>query len=197
MDPSVEDTLARLGLSQYVDRFRKAGFNTPRSFCSVSERDFEILGVKLGHRRRLQRDRFCQRGGGFNQPLPSIRATCPAETLPATRSKRRYRRHPRVDVNAPKKPPSAYIAFANFTRCSVDVKGRSFEALAKDIGHKWQILPLRERAVWSSVAAVKKALYHDALEKYKQTEAYRHHEEYLEQFERSKQDAKLGLNLPK
>ncbi|KFY99263.1 hypothetical protein V500_01435 [Pseudogymnoascus sp. VKM F-4518 (FW-2643)] len=44
-----------IGLIQYLDSFLDHGFDTWETVLGITEPDFDVLGVKLGHRRRLQR----------------------------------------------------------------------------------------------------------------------------------------------
>lgn len=63
METTVQALLERLELSQYLDSFISAGFDSVASLDDISEGDLEQLGVRLGHRRTLQRDIFRRRGG--------------------------------------------------------------------------------------------------------------------------------------
>lgn len=56
--PSAElrTTLERIGLSQYYDSLVANGFEDWETVCCISEKDFEELGFKVGHRRVLQRE---------------------------------------------------------------------------------------------------------------------------------------------
>lgn len=40
-----------LGLIQYLDSFLEQGFDTWDTILDITEPDFDVLGVKLGHRR--------------------------------------------------------------------------------------------------------------------------------------------------
>ena len=72
---SVEELLQRLTLTQYLEVFVEAGFDTVASLDCITEVDFEKSGVKLGHRRILQRDQFRRNGGsdkeGIRTPFDS------------------------------------------------------------------------------------------------------------------------------
>ncbi|KAH0542254.1 hypothetical protein FGG08_003376 [Glutinoglossum americanum] len=120
--------LARLGLSQYFERFIQEGFDTWETVLDITESDLEALGVKLGHRRRLQREIANSRGLSAEQPLNSPTRPLPIEdgildreeTTGSTRGeprdnvgcgKRKYRRHPKVyaPLGKGKKAPGCWM----------------------------------------------------------------------------------------
>ena len=49
------DIFAELGISHYLHDFLEQGFDTWETILDITESDFDALGVKLGHRRKLQR----------------------------------------------------------------------------------------------------------------------------------------------
>lgn len=51
----VEALLTELGMSGYLSDFIEQGFDSWDAILGIVESDFEAIGVKLGHRRRLQR----------------------------------------------------------------------------------------------------------------------------------------------
>jgi hypothetical protein len=65
---SIEELLERLTLTQYLEGFVEAGFDTAAALDCITEVDFEKLGVKLGYRRILQRHQF-RRNGGSDKDL--------------------------------------------------------------------------------------------------------------------------------
>jgi hypothetical protein len=50
----IKAILSSLGISCYLGRFLGQGFDTWEAISSITESDFDALGVKLGHRRKLQ-----------------------------------------------------------------------------------------------------------------------------------------------
>jgi hypothetical protein len=46
--------LSNLGMSHYVHDFLEHGFDTWEAIVGITESDLDVLGVKLGHRRKLQ-----------------------------------------------------------------------------------------------------------------------------------------------
>ena len=113
--------LDRLGLSSYADALVDNGFRNWETVLDITEEDLTALNFKLGHRRALQREIATFRGrpstlalDDGNAPDQTALSTSALETLtrqtsaaPLPREKRRYRRHPRSDGNAPKKPKTA------------------------------------------------------------------------------------------
>jgi hypothetical protein len=103
------------------------GFDTWETILDITESDFDALGVKLGHRRKLQRKIASATGLSSDRALASPRNTPSDDRQPdelkggaskvenkdgsgtSHRAKRKYRRHSKPDENAPKRPPSAYV----------------------------------------------------------------------------------------
>ena len=56
------DIFAELGISHYLHDFLEQGFDTWETILDITESDFDALGVKLGHRRKLQRKIANSRG---------------------------------------------------------------------------------------------------------------------------------------
>lgn len=118
---ALRDVLERLGLTEYLQILSDNGFHTWETVVDITEEDLTALNFKLGHRRALQREIATFRGLPSSLSLdpesspsePTSLSTSALETLtrqtstPPPREKRRYRRHPRPDNNAPKKPKTA------------------------------------------------------------------------------------------
>lgn len=119
--PGLPDVLSRLGLTEYLQVLADNGFHTWSAVLDITEDDMTALNFKLGHRRLLQREIATYRGipqslsldPESNSPEPVSLSASALEsftrqtTTPPPREKRRYRRHPRPDPNAPKKPKTA------------------------------------------------------------------------------------------
>lgn len=79
-------------------------------------------------------------------PLPAS-ASAPASAsgsqahLTASGAKRRYRRHPKPDPNAPVKPVSAFVTFSSNLRNEESLKDKSFAEMSVLVGERWQALP--------------------------------------------------------
>ncbi|CEI92023.1 hypothetical protein RMCBS344292_06297 [Rhizopus microsporus] len=100
---------------------------------------------------------------------------------------RKYKRHPKPDIHAPVKPPSAYVMFSNDSRAQLKDHNLSFAEIAKIVGEQWKKLDPREKQVYECNAMRAKDEYIDALNRYKQTPEYRKYQAYLADF-KSKQD---------
>jgi len=106
------------------------------------------------------------------------------EAVPATTTeqKRKYRRHPKPDENAPEKAPSAYVLFSNLVREEVKAKSLSFTEIARLVGERWQTLDPSQKEVFESHAAALKAIYNIRLAEYKTSDAYKEYMQYLADF---------------
>lgn len=88
--------------------------------------------------------------------------------------KRKYRRHPKPDKNAPIKPPSAYIMFSNDARAEINKNhNMTFVEIAKIVGDKWKHLPNNQKQRYEKIAMKAKDDYLDALNAYRQTDEYK------------------------
>ncbi|KAG7007204.1 hypothetical protein G7Y79_00011g031020 [Physcia stellaris] len=200
--------LARLGLSQYLERFVTEGFDTWETLLDITESDLRELDVKLGHRRKLQREIAIARGVGTEQNLDSPRtrqgfvdshmadveraddSKQGAARAGASGAKRKYRRHPKPDENAPERAPSAYVIFSNKMREDLKPQSLSFTEIAKRVGEQWQLLTPDVKGIFDSQAASAKERYRADLEEYKKTDNYREYNEYLLEFKQKNSDDK-------
>ncbi|KAH7364320.1 hypothetical protein BKA65DRAFT_389129 [Rhexocercosporidium sp. MPI-PUGE-AT-0058] len=191
---------AELGISHYLHEFIEQGFDTWETILDITESDFDALGVKLGHRRKLQRKIANSRGLSSDRALASPRNTptddrqgeeqkptgtkCEGKdgTGPVPGAKRKYRRHPKPDENAPERPPSAYVIFSNKMR--EDLKGRnlSFTEIAKLVGENWQNLSPGEKDPYEQQAFSAKERYNNELAEYKKTDYFAEYSQYLVEF---------------
>ncbi|KAI8979013.1 hypothetical protein BDB01DRAFT_259295 [Pilobolus umbonatus] len=103
-------------------------------------------------------------------------------------SKRKYRRHPKLDKNAPIKPTSAYIMFSNHVRNEFKEKNISFAELAKIVGDRWKRLDPAEKNKYESIASREKDEYTKTVKEYQKTEEYKNYQSYLTDFKK-KQDS--------
>ncbi|KAB5511441.1 high mobility group box domain-containing protein, partial [Coniochaeta sp. 2T2.1] len=110
-------------------------------------------------------------------------------------AKRKYRRHPKPDENAPERPPSAYVLFSNKMRD--DLKGRNLTLtkIAKLVGEHWQGLSVAEKEPFESQAQAAKDKYNNQLTKYKKTPAYERYQEYLEEFKNNMHISRKSVEL--
>jgi hypothetical protein len=78
MTSEFKESFAHLGLEQYLPSLLQTGFYDWHSLCRITERDFATLGVKLGHRRKLQREMARRHLWPDSEPLPVGRRICRA-----------------------------------------------------------------------------------------------------------------------
>ena len=148
--------------------------------------------MELGHRRRLQREianskRLAQ-DPAFVQPL--YQSASPQSTpddlstlrQPRESRKKKSRRHPKPDLNAPEQPYSAYVMFSNHTREQVDVQNLSFTNLSKEVEKRWQALAFDEKETWSQRGAGSWEEYKTKMANYQKTDQYRDYQRYLADF---------------
>jgi HMG (high mobility group) box len=99
-----------------------------------------------------------------------------------TETKRKYKRHPKPDKNAPERPPSAYVIFSNSIREEVRAQNLSFTDIAKLVGDRWQKLSPEEKEPFESKASDAKEKFHAELTQYKKTDSYKEYIQYTADF---------------
>lgn len=164
---SLETKLEQLGLAQYAEALIENGFENWATVLDITEDDLDELGFKLGHRRVLQREIAGQREpaaspgerrtpsatqSGNETLSPSIAAE-ESSSANGKRPKRRYRWHPRADPNAPKRPKTAYVNFADHLRTGAEVAGMTFVDIAREVGRQWQVMDAEAKQEWENQAA--------------------------------------------
>ncbi|KAI9693719.1 MAG: hypothetical protein M1822_002990 [Bathelium mastoideum] len=197
----LQNRLDQLGLLRYHDAFVSEGFDTWETLQEITESDLSALDVKLGHRRKLQRAIADAKG----QPIATLRTTSSTDEPyrsddsggenrssrnrttalrggGGTSTKRKYRRHPKPDENAPERPPSAYVIFSNKTRDSLKGQDLSFTEIAKLVGERWQQLTPEEREPFEREATAAKEKYYAQLAEYKKTPQYKEYQDYVADF---------------
>ena len=198
----LEAVLAELGISHYLNDFIGEGFDSWDAILDITESDFDALSVKLGHRRKLQRKIANSAGLSPNRALAPHVRNLPSDGRrleqqrtsgskaeieeTSTRShrgtKRRYRWHPKPDLNAPERPPSAYVLFSSKVRGELEGRNLSFTEIAKLVGNSWRSLSPVERGKYTDQAFYAKEKYNAELSEYKKTSQYREYTQYLEEF---------------
>ncbi|KAI0428800.1 hypothetical protein F5Y09DRAFT_332303 [Xylaria sp. FL1042] len=193
----LETVLGELGISQYLGVFIDQGFDSWETILDITESDLDALGVKLGHRRKLQR-----RIANYRGVAPDASLVSPARTsiedarhdsnrTDAERAdlktgptivKRKYRRHPKPDEHAPERPPSAYVLFSNKMREDLKGQNLTFTEIAKLVGENWQNLSRAEKEPFEKQANEAKEKYNQMLSEYKKTSECKKYNEYLLEF---------------
>ncbi|KAI0870041.1 hypothetical protein GGS24DRAFT_125862 [Hypoxylon argillaceum] len=193
----IETVFGELGISQYLGVFIDQGFDSWDTILDITESDLDALGVKLGHRRKLQR-----RIANYRGVAPDVSLVSPTRTsiedarhdsnrvdvgrtdvkVGPIVAKRKYRRHPKPDEHAPERPPSAYVLFSNKMR--EDLKGQTltFTEIAKLVGENWQNLGRAEKEPFERQANEAKEKYNHDLTEYKKTQECMKYNEYLREF---------------
>ncbi|KAK5990401.1 High mobility group protein 20A [Cladobotryum mycophilum] len=198
MSQELEAIFRDLGIAQYLDAFVEQGFDSWQTILDIQESDLDALGVKLGHRRKLQRRIANARGIAPSASLASPVKPTAEESKPdgnrkelARRenvvdppvvTKRKYRRHPKADENAPERPPSAYVLFSNKLREGLKGQTLTFTEIAKLVGENWQSLSPTEREKYENQANAAKERYHREMVAYKKSAEYRKYMRYLQEF---------------
>lgn len=204
------EIFAELGISHYLREFVEQGFDTWDTILDITESDFDALGVKLGHRRKLQRKIANSRGLSSDRALASPISITPGdfhgdEPKVGVRDakeggsgpqgvKRKYRRHPKSDENAPERPPSAYVIFSNEMREKLKGRNLSFTEIAKLVGENWQNLSPTEKEPYEHQAYTQKERYNNELAEYKKTQSFKDYSQYLANF-KQKQNQQLATEM--
>ncbi|GAW19932.1 hypothetical protein ANO14919_094250 [Xylariales sp. No.14919] len=193
----LETVFGELGISQYLGVFIDQGFDSWETILDITESDLDALGVKLGHRRKLQR-----RIANYRGVAPDVSLASPARTsiedarhdanradvgrievkTGPTVAKRKYRRHPKPDEHAPERPPSAYVLFSNKMREDLKGQNLTFTEIAKLVGENWQNLGRAEKEPFEKKANEAKEKYNQSLAEYKKTAECTKYNEYLHEF---------------
>ena len=120
-------------------------------------------------------------GRGF-EGGPAAATESERPSIPSSETKRKYRRHPKPDDNAPDRPPSAYVIFSNRIRDEVKDQGLSFTQIAKLVGDRWQKLDPASKEPYEAQASAAKEKYNTQLTAYRKSEEYREYAAYLADF---------------
>jgi hypothetical protein len=200
-DTDLSMILSHCGLSQYLEVLVQNGFDDWATVQDIQEVDLEAMEFKLGHRRKLQRQIInfhVYNSSSQNRRLSldiSYAKVPPIDRMVHKRAgktgtssaltKRKYQRHPKPDPNAPTKPKTGYVLFSNHLRLNPEIAVLSFAAIAKHVGHKWQLLGDNEREIWGHRAAEELSAYRTCLETYKLSINYADYEVYLANFRKA------------
>ena len=111
--------------------------------------------------------------------------------------KRKYRRHPKPDKNAPERPPSAYVIFSNNIREEVRGQNLSFTDIAKLVGDRWQKLSPDEKEPFESKANDAKEKFNIELAQYKKADSYREYTQYIADFKAKHSSVIAEVKRPK
>jgi hypothetical protein len=193
----LETIFADLGMSRYLGDFVEQGWDTSETVLNITESDFDALGVKLGHRRRLQRKirttgLFSDRASAW--PSPDAKDIQVNNSQPH-QVRRKYRQHPKPDENAPKGPQSAYGNFSNKMREEFKGKNLYFYEIAKQVGDEWQKLSSSARKTYEQEALSAQEIYLNELAEYRKTKDFEEYSRYLAKFKQSKLEAPRAVDV--
>ncbi|KAG9656471.1 hypothetical protein KCV03_g9981, partial [Aureobasidium melanogenum] len=168
--------LERLDLTRYHDAFVDEGFDTWETLMDITESDLEALGVKLGHRRKLQRAIF-----------ESSQDRTPLSLFLRSGSRDESAGHDEIKKT---QPPQLQQQTSNGSQDQDAAKIRdqlrgqelSFTEIAKLVGERWQELQAHEKEPCEREAQALKDTYYSELRKYKKTSQYRQYQDYLVEF---------------
>lgn len=215
LELALELALARLGLTQYLDRLVQAGFDSWETLTEITEQDLDTLRVKLGHRRKLQREITNSRGltkpskancASLPSPVQSVQVApagnsswspqSPSHPPAPAAKKRAYVHHPKPDANAPARPYSAYVLFSKAVREDLKSQPLSFTSISKEVGERWRRLTPEEKHGWRLRSAVPRKRYKADLAKYQQSDQHRHYLQYLSDFASAQAARRVGDPSP-
>jgi hypothetical protein len=192
----LETIFADLGMSRYLSDFVEQGWDTWETVHNITESDLDALGVKLGHRRRLQRK---IRTTGLSSDRASAWPPPDVKDIPVKNSHphqvRKYRQHPKPDGKAPEGSQSAYVIFSNKMREDFRGKNLSFTGIAKLIGDEWQKLSSSARKTYEQEALSASKIYLNELAEYRKTKDFEEYRKYVDEFEQSKLEAPPGADF--
>ena len=120
-------------------------------------------------------------GRGFDG-APTSAAGSASGATGGAETKRKYRRHPKPDENAPERPPSAYVIFSNKVREEVKDQKLTFTQIAKLVGERWQKLDPEGKEPFEAEANAAKEKYNIQLSTYKKTDTHKDYTLYLTDF---------------
>ncbi|KAI9893637.1 MAG: hypothetical protein M1814_006433 [Vezdaea aestivalis] len=185
---SLAQILARLGLTQYLERLESEGFDSWETLLDIQESDFEALSIKLGHRRRIQREIATSRGLAAEAALPSSQK----DSISEDRTPETDERGNLVNDSEDSRPGQIRTGKRKYVRHPKDL---SFTEIAKLVGQRWQHLPPHEQEPFKRQADAAKERRRVLMEEYKKTEQYGDYEQYLVDF-KAKNNPAAKSDLP-
>jgi hypothetical protein len=209
MPTSLVRGLKLLDCTKYYENLIENGVDSWETFLLLTNSDLEGLGVEPSHRETIHRMKslleLSQSQNVTSTPGSNVSGqhsnlqgdgfvVSTEEAAFILRKKRKYQRHPKPDSNAPAKPPTAYVVFANEYRKSL-TEDRSFTDIAKEVGQAWQTLSAEEKATREDEADKWRKQYREALRDYKSTENHRKYMEYLKHFQEDENKRIRGQNF--
>jgi hypothetical protein len=178
----LQATLEDLSLHEYQYRLVRHGFDTWDNLAGIKETDIAALGIKLGHRRRLQQENSRRLGHPAKEPLSDLPAAAPqarAQNTTEDRITHMGRPNKQCGSQAQRRPwvapksDSGYVAYARFLCQDPKVSNLSLVETAKLVGERWSILPSDIKDMWNTSSAEQKGTDDFQLTHYCQIETCR------------------------
>ncbi|PVU88498.1 hypothetical protein BB561_005819 [Smittium simulii] len=110
--------------------------------------------------------------------------------------KRKYKKHPKKDPNAPEKWKSAYQLFREDINKKLEHKKLSFVELSKIHSDQWANLDINQKKYYNDLAMKAKIEYEKKMNQYRKSIQYKEFQEYLNQFY-SQEDTVGRVGRPK
>ncbi|KUJ10831.1 uncharacterized protein LY89DRAFT_739817 [Mollisia scopiformis] len=168
----LQATLEDLGLQEYLSRLVEHGFDTWDSLAGITETDMAALGIKLGHRRRLQRENARRLGYPANEPLFDLPAAAPQMMGQYNREDgiRSCGGPPLRDPHVLPRPDTGYAAYARLLRHDPKISSLSLIELARLVRNRWSNLSGELKDMWNEIAAVQKDTHNSPPAQHRQPE---------------------------
>ncbi|KAJ1938830.1 hypothetical protein FBU59_004321 [Linderina macrospora] len=109
-------------------------------------------------------------------------AQSPQSPQSPSSSKRKYKRHPKKDINAPAKWRSAYQLFRDDIYNELQGQGIEFGSMSKIQSERWRALDAAAKEQYEERVRLDRTRYEQQMEVYKHTTEYRTYQAYLERF---------------
>ncbi|PVV03738.1 hypothetical protein BB560_001804 [Smittium megazygosporum] len=108
----------------------------------------------------------------------------PSHVTPITSSpyKRKYKKHPKKDPNAPEKWKSAYQLFREDINKKLEHKKLSFVELSKIHSDQWANLDPNQKKYYDDLAMTAKLEYEKKMAQYRKSPQFKEFQDYLNQF---------------
>ncbi|KAL8654983.1 MAG: hypothetical protein Q9226_003219 [Calogaya cf. arnoldii] len=172
----LKSLLSSFGLLQYHERLVEAGFDAWETILDITESDLDYLGVRLGHRRRLQQE--IAHTLSLREVTQRQRPRALPRLLPLG-TKRQYTPHPKPDPHAPQRPLSAYVLVSNNVRAELKERSLSFSEQSRIAGERWQDISNSAKDSWKQAANGTGDGYKTDKVKYQSSEPYYQYQEHM------------------
>jgi hypothetical protein len=194
--------LKDLDMQECFNDLVENGFDTWDNLTGIKETDMATFGMKLGHRRKLQREIDRRQGHDDHAASSGVHAALPQTNeggssvdgkIQEPHAKRRYRRRIPRDPNAPTRPDTAYVTYSKAQRQDPEVAKLPFIEIAKPVGDRWTHVSKNTKNLWNQIAKAERDQYKSAVADYRQTESYRQHRDMIQSMFPRKEACENGV----